>query len=220
MLVYVFLGLILAVEVISAIIILPSKIEQIMANGSKIANAESETAKFDRAVGVLESLNETRVETGLNESVQALPSEKKVSGIVSSLTSLASSSGVIVKFLELTPCGISTRSAAVRVSRSSSSCENVKLLKNVSGIPLSMQVLAEESQLSDFVSRLHKVSPLLGIRSIDYSFGETVKTADIALLLFFQPVSQIKLGVDNVSKISSSEESLLRELSDQVVILP
>lgn len=193
----------------------------ISSSNATLTQLGSETQQAEQMADNLDQLDEGKLKSQLAAAAVALPTEKKVSGIISSLTSLASSSGVVVNQLELTPCNISTRSAVIKVQNvSKSDCENVQLQNGISGIPLTMQVIAEENQLQAFVQKLFKTSPMLGLRHLTYTYSAKGKVADLSLLLYFQPLVTTQDKSDNLSPLSPKDEEVLSGLNQRIVILP
>lgn len=223
---FIILGVFVLAEILVGGFIGNGIVSRILTNASEMPQLTKDTIQLEQTLSVVDSLDSGKIGQELSRATTALPSEKKVSGIVSSLTSLASASGVVVNKLELTPCKISTRSARLKTPalpaqlEVASDCENVKLEKGVSGVPLTMQVLTSEAQLVDFVGKLHLVSPLLGVKNLEYTVSPKGKMSTISLLLFFQPSTADLTKTDKLTPLSNEEENVVSGLSKQIVILP
>ena len=219
---FILLGLVFIFEIATAIILLPRFWTKVIEERQQIAGLESETLELNRKLQVLDSLDGDQVALGLNNASLALPTEKKISGIVSSLTSLSSSSGTVVNRLELSPCKISTRSASLNVVKviNTTDCQNVKLDNGVSGIKLSMELLADSLRLQNLIAQLYHVSPMLGVETFEYGKNSNGETSSLTLLLYYQPSTVNLSKLDNLKEISDGENEVLKSLNNQLVILP
>lgn len=217
---FILLGLVV-VEVIGGVVWAFSMAGRINENKTKINSLKETKQRHEKALEVLENLDGGKINQSLQQTSQALPSEKKVSGIISSLTSLATSANVTVSVLELTPCSISTRSAVIKKPKEKlADCENVKLQNEVSGVPLTMQLVGEENDVLNFLRKIEHVSPTLGVRRFDYSFTAKGKVADLSVLLYFQPVAQDIFKLEKISNLTASQEQVIQSVSGRSVILP
>lgn len=216
------IGALVLVQIISALYFIPNFYASITSDGEKISQLTVEVEDLNRQNQVIDNLDSQKVKRNFNDASLALPTEKKVSGIISSLTALASTSGIVVSQLELTPCKISTRSGALKVNViRTADCQNVQLENGVNGVNLSMNLVANKNQLQEFIDKLYHVSPMLGVREFGYDSNQRGETASLAILLYFQPSVKMTGGAEKkVSGLTSEEENALKMLTSQLVILP
>lgn len=170
-----------------------------------------EVNSYAESLKVLQSLNGPEVDEQLRKVLYALPDEKKTSGVVSGMTALASSSGVIVTSLEFSP-GIVEASAAGQVDEVRQEIV-VDEAKNIKAIPASLSIVTNTDGLVSFLHNLSEASQLIGVTSVGYTSDslDQVK-ATVAILIYYQPRDINKFSWVGLKPLSESEASYVRAL--------
>ena len=177
---------------------------------------------MEKTISVLESLDQVKVRRDLATVVAALPNEKKVTGMVTGLTNLASASGVSVSSVELIPGKISTKSAGVsQTAIKANDLADVDVGGGVRGIPLSRVGSGNEPRFLDLVGKIARVSPLLGVRKLDFTVaGGVERSGQLTILVYFMPVDTSRIDSSALAGLSLAEEESLRRLGSNFTITP
>lgn len=217
---FIAIGLVVAAEVALAVLLLPSRLSALGTLSGQVESSRKEVVELEGEVSALQGIDQREVEKELLLATSALPSEKRVSGLVSGLTNLASSSGTLLLDLNLSPGQLASRAGAVvNTGPTEASGAEESFPNGVFGIPMTMTLSGSEDQLEGLMTKLQMVSPLVGIKSVDYSVGSAGSAAGFNLLIFFQPVGQVAVNKEAIVPISGAERQTMVKLSNRTLIV-
>ncbi len=210
-----FLGaLVLLIEVWFLVTSVPRQVEEILTLQKSQEEISKDVEMLDRAVRILVGVDQGKLARELQSVNAVLPSQKKTSGLVVGISKIASDSGVILKELEFSPGRISTDSAQTLDEALPGS-----LVRRVgAGVTINTDL----SGLTAFLSKVQAASQLIGVDTVTFT-GSTglQQTGQIALQVYFEPVSSGLIVWSQVRPVSASEEKVLQTLSaTDVFILP
>lgn len=156
----------------------------------------------------LEALNEEDVRDRLILLVSAVPQEKSVPTIFSTVEGLAQESGASIIDVSLTSPGtLASMSASVRQSASEKKI-------GASTLPFTLTASGDYDQIRRFVGKINTVRRLFDVTSFDISINATGLTqVRITLTAFYQPLPT-KVGAIQapVTPPSQKEEAILNRL--------
>ncbi len=221
---YIFLAIafvVCLVEIVFLLWFVPNNFEQINQNSEVISKQTEENKKLEDSVLVLNSTNQTQLNQDLLLAESGLPSEKRVTGLVSALTYLASSSGVVVDQIDISFGNVSTKSATKKPTAEDIKFSDFKLKHDVVGVPIVMKVLGDDSKMLEFVGKVQQALPLLDIRDVTISLNEEgAKEGQLSVLVYSQPGDKFTMAkIGNVSAISDGETKAISTLDTKTSIL-
>lgn len=206
---YLGLGVVVLAEVFFAAVILPCWINSIGDDRSNLEKTTSEVTELIQTLDYLTQIDKPTLAALLLKANAALPDEKKTSGLVSGLSKLASSSGVLIKTLEFSPGLISTSSAVPVVSPA-----------GIKTIPAIMTVQADLNSLIVFLQKLDKASQLLGVSDLKYTANSSDgNKANLGLHIYYQPPSKSAVLWKQSSPLTIQEQKSLDDLSSQDIFI-
>lgn len=195
---------------------------EVQSNFSEIDELADETEKLQNGLNILLDVNTVSLETELARVEKALPNEKSVTGFVSALTNMATSSGTTVNSIQIEYGKVSTDSAGIEKGRRNSVTEgkDVEIGNDVVGVPLDMNVIGDGGQILDLIGKVQQALPLLGILEMNYNLTNTAKNGDLSVLIFSQPGEVFNMSkIVKVSPISQTERQWIDSLSSKTNIL-
>lgn len=198
----------------------PGNFEETKVNSAKIEELTKENGKLANAVDILESADSSQISEDLFLAESALPNEKRVTGLVSALTNLASSSGVTIDQIDITFGNVSSKSATKKTKEVVNQFSDSKLKHDVVGVPIILEVAAPDSELLDLVGNVQQALPLLDIRDITFKLDEGEKSGKLSVLVFSQPnvvFDKSKLG--QISALNAEDLKAISSLSTKRNIL-
>lgn len=220
---YLFAGaaaLIIISEAIFLIWFMPGRLEEVKANSSVISELEVSARSLEEAITVLDNTNTEKLSSDLALAEIALPSEKRVTGLVSGLTNLASSSGTAVKKIEIAFGKVSTESGKVVPGALVQEIKDVPLGSDVVGVPLTFEVEAEALPVLDLVGKIQEAMPLLGIKEVEYSVSGDKNSAGLSVLIYSQPGETFKkTKINKILPLTQKESDFLNQLKGKTNIL-
>lgn len=214
--IYFYLGVVtvILVEAILLVTFLPTLYASLR---GKMATADArgkEVSSFAEALSMLGSLESSQVDGYLAKVLLALPDEKKTSGVISGMTALASSSGVVVTDLEFSPGVVATNSAGTKDDSPQEKVIDEAL--NVRAIPASLTIVATVDSLIDFLKKLATASQLIGVSAVSYSADRPGQIkATIAILIYYQPRDINKFSWRNLKAIPKEDVGFIQTLPDE-----
>lgn len=213
-------ALIIISEVIFLFWFVPGRLEEVKANSRVISDLEVSAKSLEEAVVVLDNTNTEKLSSDLALAELALPSEKRVTGLVSGLTNLASSSGTVVNKIEISFGKVSTDSAKVDSGIVGEEIKDVPLANDVVGVPMTLEVEAEALPVLDLVGKIQEAMPLLGIKEVEYSVSGDKKSAGLSVLIYSQPGETFKkTKINKILPLTQKESDFLDQLKRKTNIL-
>lgn len=130
----------------------------------------------------LQSLSGDDLQDRLLTTLQAVPADKSIPTIFSSIDGLAKKSGVTIVDMNLLGTGSLATGAAVRQSAAEKKI-------GASSLPFTMGATGSYDQIRSFVSEINKVRRLFDVTSFDLTIGNTgVTQVRLSLAAFYQPL--------------------------------
>ncbi len=202
---------------------IPSTWAEISQNSTLIQEETTKVSNMEKAVAVLNNVNSSQIGQNLIQAQLALPDEKRVTGLVSALTTLASSSGATVSQIDISFGKVSTSSGKtkpVTATNSFSQFEDTKLPNDVVGVPIILEVTGTSDQVLALIGKVQEALPLLDIRDMEYIVSDDKQSSKLSVLVYAQPGEVFNLSkVDKISPITYSEQNYLNILNTKTDIL-
>jgi hypothetical protein len=200
---YIVIAIAVITEIVLMVIAVPPRLQNIFSNQIKFNSLSLQSRDLESAVQTVTSIDKTRLDGYLQKSTIALPDEKKTAGIVSGLSNVASSAGIIVRDLELTPGLLSSSSART---------PSVRGLKYV---PAALLLSSDLPSLAKFVNSLRNTSQVLGVSELHYVSSGNYNSVEIGVQIFYLPPSEGPVEWKQLEALTSTELDLLDGLSDK-----
>lgn len=215
---YIVICIFLLLEILVAFFVLPSVVNTINDNRSKLKILNSEIADFTGIINSLASMDVNNLSSNLQKASAALPDEKKTAGLVTGLTNLASTSGVLVKSLEFAPGLISTDAASLKILQNPG--EDVIKGGGIKAVNASMVVIGDLNSLIDFLTKINKASQLLGISNLNFGSqtGDN-KQSSIEFYILYQPTKESSVLLKQVTPLTETENKVLESLSNEDIFI-
>lgn len=210
--VFLVVGVVILVELLAAVLYLPRQVFSLIDLKDEVTVLSQRQVELAAAEEALGEVDDGQVNNLLLRAEKALPDEKRVAGVVSGISALASSAGVITKSIEFSPGIVSTSSGSILVSTSEKD-EGEK----VKSVPVSMSVTSTLPQFLDFLKQILKSGQLLGVTSINYSLTGGQPGGDMSLVVYFLPARIGKPDWNFIPSITEEDLAVLDELSNQNV---
>lgn len=218
---YIVAALIIGVELIFAVLFFPSFWQRILAASETAATAAVDLKEKQTALAILSQTDEEKLQVGLGKALAALPEEKKISGLVTGLTTLASQSGIVVKGLEFAPGVISTRSAQLDRQKAAEpelgpGLEEIVIGSGVKAIPVDVSLAGSLEQLADFLKNLTQTSQILGVTAVDYrQSSKAAPETTLSVLIYYQLPKENKINWNQVKPLSGLAIKIVEALPDR-----
>lgn len=200
---YLLVALVVAAEVLSIVIIVPPRVQNILANQTKFSSLSLQTRDLESAVQTVTSIDKTRLAGYMQKSTIALPDGKKTAGIVSGLSNVASSAGIVVRDLELSPGLLSSPSA------------RAPAVQGLKYVPAALLLSADLPSLSKFISSLQTTSQVLGISDVHYVSSANYKSVEMGVQIFYLPPLEGPVEWKQLEALTPTELNLLESLPDK-----
>jgi hypothetical protein len=214
--IYFYLGAaaVIALQLILLVSVLPRYFSSLKEKMVTVEARQIEVSSYGKALKMLSSLDASQVDGYLNKVLLALPDEKKTSGIISGMTALASSSGVVVTGLEFSPGFVATNSG--QTAETPGPEEIVEAGLNLRAIPASLTVTASVDSLINFLKKLSDASQLIGVMGVNYgSSGPDQVKATILIKIYYQPRDINKFAWKDLKPIQDEDISFVQALPDE-----
>lgn len=223
---YLLVGGVIAVEVVFGYFFLWPKITEIGNLRKQVAEKQGEVDRLKKSWNYLSTVDQNKLRSDLEIATAALPDDKKVSGVVSGVSKVASASGVALLSLNFSPGRVSTQ-AAVESEKVLISPEVSNRL-NVKSLDANITITGSLSQAKIFLQKLASASQILGVESVDYilgAAGNNLSASDIGSLsvkIYYQPngSQNINVNYENLAPLTPEEEAVLAKLSPLDIFSP
>lgn len=173
----------------------------------RLSTLEKEYGSLSTKLSFLKSLQEENLRDQLVMLVSAIPQDKSVPSIFSTLEGLAQQSGVSIGEINLTsPGSLATGSAG----RQMTSGKKI----GASTLPFSLGATGTYDQIRSFVSSVNQVKRLFDVTSFEFSIGsEGVTRVSLSFLAFYQPLPTKVGSVEApLTSLTPREEEVLAKL--------
>lgn len=212
---YIIVALVLLSEVIFGLLIIPGKITKISADLQEADEIAAESNRLSTLLSTISNADQSSLEADLAKVTAALPDEKKTTGLVSGLSLLAPSYGVIVRSLEFSPGLVSTESAKFLPQKLQITSE-VVTGNGVKAIPAALSVATNFHSLISFLERLKTVSQILTVTSVDLSTSSGKESlAVLSLMVYYQPRKEGTVSWRQVDTLAPAERAIIESLEDK-----
>lgn len=202
---------VLVVVVISVIFMkinLP-KISEINSVRRELSSIKERLAKLSTKSQFLTSLDEEKLKGDFEKINLVLPDGKDAPSILRTLEVSASSSGIFLENLDLSPGKLATGEG----TRGEKQNE----------IPLKVTVSGTISQIITYLAKITSVGRALGIKNLEISFSEGTASAKVNLELvayfLFPPESAAKVD-DPLPSLGPQENDTLTQVAQRELIIP
>ncbi len=169
---------------------------------------ERDTETLQGKLALLAALNEEDIRDRLILLVSAVPQEKSVPTIFSTIEGLSEQSGVSILDVSLaSPGNLASMSAAIRESASEKKI-------GASALPFTLTASGDYNQIRAFVGTINTVRRIFDVTSFDISISATgVTQVRLSLTAFYQPLPA-KVGSVQapVTPLSQKEEAILAKI--------
>lgn len=215
---YVGAALVVLVEGLLLVSVLPKVYGELREKMTLADSRGAEVASYGSALKMLSELDSSQIDGYLEKVLLALPDEKKTSGIISGMTALASTSGVVVSGLEFSP-GV--------VASDSGELEKVSLEKivdkdlDVRAVPASLTISANIDSLIVFLEKLANASQLIGVSAVSYTSNTPGQVkATLSVLMYYQPRDISKFSWRGLKAISDDDANYIQNLPAEDLFIP
>ncbi|TSC53253.1 MAG: Uncharacterized protein LiPW16_448 [Microgenomates group bacterium LiPW_16] len=200
--------------VISAMVVLfikadLPKIGEINNVRRELSSIQERLAKLSAKSSLLASLNEEKLKGDYEKTSLVLPDGKDAPSILRTLEVSASSSGVFLENLDLSPGKLATREG----TRGEKQNE----------ISLKVTVSGTISQITAYLAKITSIGRVLGVKSLEISLTEGTASAKVNLELvayfLFPPQSTDKVD-EPLPSLGTQENDVLSEVIQREIIIP
>lgn len=200
--------------VISAMVVLfikadLPKIGEINNVRRELSSIQERLAKLSAKSSLLTSLNEEKLKGDYEKTSLVLPDGKDAPSILRTLEVSASSSGVFLENLDLSPGKLATREG----TRGEKQNE----------ISLKVTVSGTISQITAYLAKITSIGRVLGVKSLEISLTEGTASAKVNLELvayyLFPPQSTDKVD-EPLPSLGTQENDVLSEVIQREIIIP
>ncbi len=180
---------------------------------------EEVVKKLQNKLLILNSVDQVRLQSDLALLLSAVPSDKSIATLISTLEGVGGNSGVTLSDITVAaPGSISTESAKLLKATSDA---------GVPGVLYKAAIRGDEAQINQFIGLIQKVRRVLGLTKFDITYDENkVGTAQIELIGYYNTLPQA-LGhvTDSIVEATPEENSIVSKLANiplatQEIVLP
>lgn len=202
----IFLGLTILVEALLLAFYFPGQIFNILDKRDQLGRLATDVKSLATANNQLVAVDSNQLTLELAIAEVALPDEKRVAGVITGLSTVASASGVTTKAISFSPGNVGTVSAVPAANE-------IEIGDKVKAIPVTMTISASLSQFLDYLKKLSVASQLLGVTAINFSLSANPPGGDVGLLVYYLPARLGKPGWQYIPTISADDLKVLSTLS-------
>lgn len=183
---------------------------------SKIIDIRDQSVALSQSIDVLrtklrilDSSDENTFRTELNDLVAAVPSDKSLPSLFSTIDGLSALSGVTVTDLALARPGALATGSGVTVITS----EEKQLGSNL--LPFSVTITGSYNQIHDFLAQIVSVRRFLRVRNFEISYtDQTTLSVHFGMDAFYVPIRQTIGAVETpLVTLSPKDQQLISEVS-------
>jgi hypothetical protein len=176
-----------------------------------IDTTNKENAVLKKKVSTLTQFDEGTISQYVNTLLSAVPADKSIASILTTIDSVASQNNVTVMDLSIiNPGSISSDAASMKISNSKLGSNTIKISTTINGSP---------QNTYSFLSMIRKVRRLMRISSVTQTFAVSTATQSartkVELEAFYAPLPVTLGKIDaEVKPLSANEEQLMTTLSE------
>lgn len=200
-------GVILLFGTIGVIFAVVPGVQATIALFERVRTEEKEYDVLSSKLTFLTSLQEDDVRDQLVMLLSAIPQEKSVPSIFTTVDGLTATSGVSIEEMNLTsPGSLATASA----SRQSGIADKI----NASTLPFSLTASGTYDNIRSFVSSINQVKRLFDVTSFEFSMASADDgRVSLSLIAFYQPLPTKVGSIEApIAPLTSKEEDVLAKL--------
>ncbi len=199
---YLLIALILISEIAVAVFFVPGHFQSILVKRQEIIQETANVKGIEAAITAVSRVDRNLLDRYLKNSTAAIPDEKKTAGIVTGLSSMASSSGVIVRSLELTPGLVSSASARSPVVAGA----------GLKFVPAALTLTADFPSLSRFLAQLRSTSQILSVRDLQFDAVGERSRVQMGVQIYYLPPREKPVDWTGLASLTPPEVDILEKL--------
>jgi Tfp pilus assembly protein PilO len=199
-----------AVGIVFGIIPAAGKIIQMR---NELITLSTTTEQLQTKINILNTSDEGTYRTQLQELVSAVPSDKSLTTLFSTVDALAAASGTTISDLTLAkPGSIATESAARQ------SNEEKQIGSNL--LPFSIVVHGTYQQIHGFLSQVVNVRRFFRVRNFDISFADLTNiSVRLGMDAFYSPISLSPSIFDKpLEPLTAEEEQIIAKIEAMPIV--
>jgi len=194
------------VVVVFAFFLLNPRVRDIFVLNRSIKDLEGKVANVDRKLSILSSKDSNMLLSQVREAEKALPSQKDIPGLLSSLDRLAQETGVSITSFQVSPGEVTATFSAQAVGAES--------------LPFKMAISGGYDGVRNFLTRAVNTNRTLRIRSVAITAqaqaGQASVSASLDMETFYQIIAKIKFAPsDRLPDITTEEQKALEKASQR-----
>lgn len=201
---YLIITFVIIVEILLAVFFIPNRIQSIMTKRQEIAQQSDDYRGLQAAVNALSQVDKSVLDRYLQRSTAAIPNEKKTTGIVSGLSVIAVTNGVMVRNLELNPGLISSASAQSPAPAGT----------GLRFVPATLTVTANFQALNNFLTSLRKTSQIISVRDLTFDAVGDNNRVQIGVQIYYLAPRSQSVSWSNIATLTPVEIDLLEKLPE------
>ncbi len=213
--------LLIGVEIIGVALFAPQLVRELLAQNDRLNQLTAEVAAQQEDLDFLSGAagDSQKIASDYAKVAAALPDEKKVSGVITGITTLANQAGVRVDHLEFSPGTISTVAGQLAPVTETLSITHLPL--GVEATPATLAVSGTRSQLTTFLSSLPKTSQLIGVEAVNLTpQNDTLWNGEITLRIYYQPAVAKEIVWGQLAPLTADQEAKISELGAEDIFVP
>lgn len=189
------------------------KISEINRVRQQLSGIKERLAKLSAKSNLLTSLDEEKLKVDLEKTNLVLPDGKDAPSILRNLEISASSSGIFLENLDLTPGKLATKGATPQIGGEKSN-----------EIPLRVAINGTTPQITAYLEKITSIGRSLGVKNLEINFGEGTASAKVNLELvayFLLPPPSVGGGVEEaLPTMRAQENDALTKISQRELLAP
>lgn len=204
----VILAAVILAEIVAAMVFLPRQVFRLLELYDRTKELTASVSQLTDAEKALAAVDDNQLNSLFNRADIALPDEKRVAGVITGLSGLATASGVTVKSIAFSPGRVSTGSGLVSVRGADDLVGD-----RVRAVKVGLSVTSSLENVLSFISRLQKSVQLLGVTGVSFSLSGTAPGGEMDLLVYYLPTRETEPSLSFVPGISREEVAVIEGLS-------
>ncbi|HUS52059.1 MAG TPA: type 4a pilus biogenesis protein PilO [Candidatus Bathyarchaeia archaeon] len=185
---------------ILTVFFLVPNISQIIKNRQELAQEKERLASLTQKLADLEGLDEVELSTRADLVLKALPVEKDVPLILTTLSGLGEETGVVLTKISATPGELSTAAAQKKESKTNS-------------LDFEITISGTLGSITNFLDRLVSTLPVIQVNSVSLGADDPEAGVEISLDAYFFPLPETLGAVEKpIVKISTDEEIAYKKI--------
>lgn len=204
----IFLGVVTVFAVIAIITGIVPLAKKVIGLADQVSIMQGDVQALTQKSAVLQGLDEAALRNELVSLSQAIPPDKSLPTVLSTLDGVAGQTGVTIVSFELQkPGSLATQSAAKLTA------EETKLSAHI--LPFTVSVSGTYNQIRSFLSTIGSVRRYFRVNTLDVNVSGAVTTARLAINAFYVPYPTAVGAVNQpISPLSAAEQDTITKISN------